>query len=225
MARPRAREGYQAMTIRCPDCGRVHDVDDKQGGDKFTCDCGRLMTVPSTMGAERIRSVAEARPSAPPPPSIRTATPFAPPPIPEQPAEDSSPEPGSVEAESFGPDPLIGFPEPESVELRPYGAEPPPEPEQDQPEAELPAQPVLVGEPEAPSTGVQWGASASGFPEASGQYMAPGTTWEFRGVPLLGQGPVTGKPIRGVHQRRTPQTAAQMEVARPEARDLGGQRQ
>ncbi len=216
------------MTIRCPDCGRVHDVDDKQGGDKFTCDCGRLMTVPSTVGAERIRSMAEAGPSAPPPPpppSIRPATPFTPPAMPEEPAEDSSLEPESVEGESFGPDPLVGFPEPESVELRPYGAEPPPEPEPDQPEAEPSTQPVPVGEPEAASTGVQWGASASGFAEASGQYMAPGTTWEFRGVPLLGQGPVTGKPIRGVHQRKAPQPAARLEVAKPEARDLGGQRQ
>lgn len=44
------------MTIRCPDCGRTHDVGDTAPGTIVPCDCGRRLTVPGGAGA-RTRAV------------------------------------------------------------------------------------------------------------------------------------------------------------------------
>lgn len=214
------------MTIRCPDCGRIHDVDGKQGGDQLTCDCGRLLTVPSAAGGDRLRSGIEGpppTPPVPPPPAIRPASPLPPPPPRQgQPAAAASQEPEAEPVDLFSADPSVGFPEPpdpglepESAELSPYGAEPPP------PEEEA-VSPVAEASPGHDD--VQWGPGAGAFEPAAStdQYVAPGTTWEFRGVPLLGQGPITGKPPKGAYQRRAPQPGPRAEPVKSEARDLRG---
>lgn len=122
---------------------------------------------------------------------------------------------GLPEALEEPPEPPVpGF---GGVELRPFGVEPPSIPVLDEDSTPLPA------EAPRPTAGeVQAGLEPEAA--AAGAYVAPGTTWEFRGVPLLGQGPVTGKPIRAVYQRRAAPPTPRVEPEAREASDLRGQR-